>query len=249
MPDVRVPPGYDGSRPAPLVVAFTGLGLSPDSFDSMTRFTARAEERGFVLAIPAPAGATWDASDGSPDIVATNALIADVLAAYCVDEARVYAAGFADGGSMAQAFACAAPERIAAIGVVASTFLACRADVPMIAFHGLTDALVPFDGGTSAEGTDAAAGYPSVRRSVTEWARALGCDALPTISRPATEVELSTFKRCRRGDGDALLYTVIDGGHTWPGGADIQSDRLGATTHQIEATALIWDFFSSRALR
>ncbi len=61
--------------------------------------------------------------------------------------------------------------------------------------------------------------FPPVHRAASEWALALGCDGLPTISRAAADVELSTYKRCTDGDGEALLYIVLDGGHTWPGAA------------------------------
>jgi hypothetical protein len=45
----------------------------------------------------------------------------------------------------------------------------------------------------------------------------------------------------------AELYAVDGGGHTWPGSLfDVPS--LGYTTHQIDATSLIWAFFSSYTL-
>jgi polyhydroxybutyrate depolymerase len=148
---------------------------------------------------------------------------------------------------MAQALACERPDRIAALAVVASTFLSCRAPVPMVAFHGLADAIVPYDG-TEASGAAGGAFSPNVRRAVSEWARGLGCDALPTISRTSPEVELSTFRRCLKGDGEALLYTVATGGHTWPGHPSA-IERLGATTTEIDATEAMWAFFSAHALR
>jgi polyhydroxybutyrate depolymerase len=87
--------------------------------------------------------------------------------------------------------------------------------------------------------------FYNVRRALSEWAGALGCDRLATISRPSAQVELSTFPRCHFGDGEALLYAVIGGGHTWPGAED--APFLGMTTHEIDATELMWEFFEAHA--
>ena len=91
--------------------------------------------------------------------------------------------------------------------------------------------------------------FPSVRRAVSEWARKLGCDGLGTISRPANSVELTTYRRCARGDGEVLLYALIGGGHTWAGSAtELPATITGATNHDINATATIWQFFSTHPL-
>jgi polyhydroxybutyrate depolymerase len=137
------------------------------------------------------------------------------------------------------------PARIAAAAVVSATYPGCQADVPLVAFHGSADPLVPFEGGTSDEFPMRQ--FAEARRFVTEWARAACCDALPTISRPAMEIELSTFNRCPGGDGEVLLYTVLGGGHTWPGSSPLPVDLVGATTQQIDASEIIVSFFDSGA--
>ena len=148
---------------------------------------------------------------------------------------------------MSRLLACDLADRIAAIGTVASTSVQCIADVPMIAFHGTADPLVPFEGGPipaqAGGGT-----FPPVRRSASEWSRALGCDGLPTISRPAASVELSTFTRCKRGDGDVLLYTLLGGGSTWPGSAPLPEGIAGPTNVDIDAAATMWAFFATHPL-
>jgi polyhydroxybutyrate depolymerase len=42
---------------------------------------------------------------------------------------------------------------------------------------------------------------------------------------------------------EVLYYKIEGGGHTWPGAADVA--LLGPTTHEIDATAILWDFFKS----
>jgi poly(3-hydroxybutyrate) depolymerase len=55
--------------------------------------------------------------------------------------------------------------------------------------------------------------------------------------------------RCPKGS-DVELYRITDGDHTWPGSATTAqlSSVLGKTTLSIDATALMWDFFSAHAL-
>ena len=84
---------------------------------------------------------------------------------------------------------------------------------------------------------------PPVRRVASEWARVVGCDGLPAISRPFPDIELSTFRNCPSGDGDVLLYNVINGGHTWPG-AKLEFP-VGHTTQSIDASTLMLDFFEA----
>ena len=40
-----------------------------------------------------------------------------------------------------------------------------------------------------------------------------------------------------------VLYSVEGGGHTWPGGEDLPKRLLGVTTHEINATRLLWEFY------
>ena len=44
-----------------------------------------------------------------------------------------------------------------------------------------------------------------------------------------------------------VFYTVEGGGHTWPGGlVDLPPAVFGATTHTIDASDLILDFFAAQ---
>lgn len=70
--------------------------------------------------------------------------------------------------------------------------------------------------------------------SAEAWAARNGC-SLPTL-----EVRVSEHVRLFHYDGCSAaaveLYVVEGGGHTWSGATDVA--RLGATTHEISATAL-----------
>ena len=55
---------------------------------------------------------------------------------------------------------------------------------------------------------------------------------------------IQSFTGCLDGT-EVTGYLVNGGGHAWPGGNPLGStDEFGVTTHQFDASELIWTFFS-----
>ena len=113
--------------------------------------------------------------------------------------------------------------------------------VPIMAFHGTDDACVPYDGGTTTCG---AGSFPiaPVEQNLAAWATFNGCDVEPATAPVSENVSAISYDACPSGTA-AVLYRIDGGGHTWPGSIDVR--RLGVTTHEIDATALIWAFFEA----
>jgi polyhydroxybutyrate depolymerase len=246
---LHIPPGYDGSQRAPLVMLFHGFSLPSDAFATYTRFNGIADEQNVIVVYPAGQGepATWNTDQNvtiADDVQFANDLLDKLQQELCVDPDRIFAAGYSNGGAMAQRLACASPERIAAIATIAAVYANCRATVPWVAFHGIDDPRVPFEGGPLPTGGS----LQPVRRVVSDWARELGCDPLAQISRPTDSVDLSTYVDCLRGSGEVLLYSLIRAGHTWPGSEDLPVDIAGATSKQIDASTTMWEFFATHPL-
>jgi polyhydroxybutyrate depolymerase len=247
---LRVPPAYGGSRPAPLVFAFHGYATSARFTVDSAGLAEETDERGWIAVFPDGTGTpqrwnVYDPAAGADDVRFVRDLLVHLEASLCLDPARVFAAGHSNGGGMALRFACDVPQLVASVAPIGATYIPCQADVPMIAFHGAKDPIVPYEGGLSPIGGIT---LPPVHRATSEWARGLGCDGLPIISRPAPDLELSTYRRCTHGDGETLLYTVLDGGHAWPAGAaDTPADVDGVTTHSVGANELMLDFFEAHS--
>lgn len=244
---VHVPSTYNGTKPAPLVVVYHGFASSAQAMADYARFNTLADAEGFVVLYPngTEVPARWnDDSDVTvaDDVQFTEDLVAKVQAELCIDESRVYAVGWSNGGGMAQRVGCELPEVFAGIGTVSATYSDCKSPLPWIAFHGMADPQVPFEGGVNPPERGGGVFLPT-RRVLSEYAREQGCDALAQITLPSSEVELSTYVRCPTGDGLVLLYTLLGGGHTWPGSADLPLDLFGPTSKQIDATQAMWDFF------
>jgi polyhydroxybutyrate depolymerase len=250
---LHIPTGYDGTRATPVVLALHGYALSGRQMADYTKFAALADQQGCIVITPDGAGApshwNWRKAVNEPDDVQfMRDLLAKLDAELCVDSSMTFVAGFSDGAAMSRILACEMPERIAAIAAVASPGVNCIAPVPMVAFHGTTDPLMPFEGGVVPPEVGGGGTFLPVRRIVSEWARGLACDGLARISRPAASTELSTYTQCAHGDGEALLYTLLGGGHTWPGSAPLPAEAFGATNVDIDASSIIWEFFAAHRL-
>jgi len=47
------------------------------------------------------------------------------------------------------------------------------------------------------------------------------------------------------GGSEVILYAVEGGGHTWPGGGQYLPEWLiGKTSHDLDASLVVWDFFA-----
>jgi polyhydroxybutyrate depolymerase len=113
-----------------------------------------------------------------------------------------------------------------------------------MAFHGTADPAVPYvDGGMGAS-------LPGVKVRGTElnlsdWAALDGCADHPTTTSIGSEVTQSSWDGC--GDArEVVLYTVIGGGHSWPGADPTRGQ--GLTTQQVSATDLALAFFARHHL-
>ena len=64
----------------------------------------------------------------------------------------------------------------------------------------------------------------------------------------AADVTRREYADCADAAG-VVLYTVREGGHTWPGGKPMPEWMVGSTTRSIDATREMWAFFGEHRLR
>ncbi len=89
-------------------------------------------------------------------------------------------------------------------------------------------------------------GY-AVSLAVQTWARLNRCQVGPAVTTVSEHVTRFTSSRCA-DRADVVYHRVTDGGHTWPG-TSVDLSPLGPTTQEIDATALMWQFFEDRPKR
>jgi len=249
---VHVPPSYTGADALPLVLNLHGFGSNARKQAFYSGLPRKADKAGFIVVTPQGTGAQpyWNflgiGASAPDDVAFIDDLLDTLMSELCIDQARVYSAGISNGAAMSVTLACRLSDRVAAIAPLAGLFFlaGCAADrpVPVIAFHGTDDAFVPFEGGLV---TRSSLPVRPVEESLRDWARHNGCVEDPERTRVSDSIRLVRYPGCDQG-ATVELYVVEGGGHTWPGAIDVP--RLGATTHEISATDLMWAFFEAHPM-
>ncbi|MBI4933078.1 MAG: hypothetical protein HY828_04315 [Actinobacteria bacterium] len=259
-----LPPAYDGATPLPLVLTLHGWLQTPDLIATESDLLARSSQFGFVGVAPdiTRPVSMWNTALDGDDVTALAGLLDQLEASRCIDTNRVYVMGMSNGAMMTSTLACALSDRIAAVAPVAGVRYpegcASTGPVPLVAFHGTNDPYLAYDGGygpkvadlPSPDGTSTLGESgmkdplddPPVPERVANWAGRNGCDGEPTDTDRA-DIVVTDWVGCQAGS--TRLYTVNDGGHTWPGSAFDATipDFVGSTTTTIDATNVIWQFF------
>jgi polyhydroxybutyrate depolymerase len=251
-----VPTTYDAATPAPLVISIHGFSEWPAHQAQISGWSDLAQEYGFIVVYPEGTGfpRRWRAGSQSEDPLVDVRFISDLIdelgRQYHIDPARVYANGLSNGGGMSFLLGCALSNRIAAIGSVSGAYLypldECRPSqpVPMIVFHGTADPIVPFLGGPSR---DFDVPFPAIPDWIAARAKLNGCDEPPAELPASGEASGIRYTGCDQG-ADVVFYTIDGGGHSWPGGEPLPEWIAGSTTQDIDATRLMWEFFSRFSL-
>jgi len=249
---VHSPPNPGG--PVPLVFNLHGSGGTAADQEVFSGMDQAADALGFVAAYPQGAialgsGFAWNVPgqplsgggavppDAADDVLFFAQTVAAIEQRYPVDPKRIYAAGFSGGGRMASQLGCDLSSIVAAVAPVAGLRFPspCSGErpVPVVAFHGTADAVNPYDGGGPPYWT-----Y-SVPSAAEQWAAHDGCGPTPTTSQPAASVALTSYVGCT-GSATVDLYTIEGAGHEWPGAPQ--------QTNAVDATAVMWTFFSTHPL-
>jgi polyhydroxybutyrate depolymerase len=153
---------------------------------------------------------------------------------------------------------CDLAGRVGTIAAVAGTLAVDYAPnchparpISVLQFDGTSDPIMPYAGGHVADfgGRGEGGNILSVDATAAFWLRMDDCGAglhdqlLPASARfDPTRVTLESSGPCR--DGNAVhVYSIGDGGHTWPGGMQyLPRFVIGRTTRQIDASSIIVRF-------
>jgi polyhydroxybutyrate depolymerase len=256
---LHVPKSYDRTKPAPLIISLHAAAMWPAAQQHTTQWNRLADEHGFIVVYPAGTGVgprNWHVNRGAglmKDVRFISELIDTLEAAYNIDPARIYANGLSHGGGMAFVLSCTLSDRIAAVGMVAaaqtlpSSWCTDRRSVPMIAFHGTADPMVPYQGGPSPDPFNPLT-FPAVREWAADWARRNRCGLALVESAITKDVTRSEYTHCAN-DAAVVLYTIEGGGHSWPGGKPMPEWIVGPTSKCVDATERMWAFFREHPLR
>lgn len=263
-----VPDSYIPSEAIPVVLLLHGRTANGASQAWTSDFNSIAEREGVIAIYPDGLEAEWNytrppesgLNENLPDDETfLGTLLDDLALDLNIDASRIYVTGYSNGGFMAQRMACTMQDRIVAFASVAATGayglpVVClnRDAVPAMYIQGTADRIVPWEGTEIAD----SAGNPitvsaPMSRTISFWADHNGCSSELDISDiPQTTDETQTrvlYVADCPVDAPVVTFMVINGGHTWQGVRG-NSDFLGLSSADFNASEVIWDFFTHFSL-
>src|SRR5450631_566587 len=155
---VQLPSSYNSSKQYPIIFQFHPWGGSADQALTLYQLNAKIPDAIYVTPQGLDAGGNgpgWANTNGQ-DIAFTKAMLADVQAKYCSDNARIFSVGFSYGGMMSFAIGCEMSNVFRAIAPMSGSLYSdfnCKGSGPHVAMwgsHGLNDTVVPIADGRAA---------------------------------------------------------------------------------------------------
>lgn len=267
---VHIPPGADSSKSIPLVFCLHGAGGTGEEMVKLTLggFNTLADRDGFFVIYPSALDEKWnDERDPefskSDDVGFISELIKQFVQNYHVDSKRVYVTGISNGSQMSMCLARELSDQIAAAAPVAYAMSEKSASLPVatvpmsvIVMTGTQDPLVLWEGGEVPDmgGERMIGPMLSVRDTINTLVAFNQCDPTPAITwvpdkdpQDGTRVRVEDYKG-GTGGTEVVLYAIVGGGHTWPGGFYVTQEGAGGKTClDIDANEVIWNFFKQHS--
>lgn len=270
---IHIPPGYDGSKPVPLVLVLHGYTSNSEVMERVIGFNEKADEEGFIVVYPngatdlllflgyrvlhpshrwarfwnvgffwRNAGLFFDTalSRDMDDVGFIQELIGHLQDELYVNSSRVYIAGVSNGGMMSYRLGSELSDTVAAIAPVAGTsggryrkksdlYVVPEPEHPVsvVAFHGLQDRVVPYEGDMH---------YLSVNESISYWVEYNDCNPVPDVNKSESgNVIVRTYSN-GSDNSEVKLYTIVNGAHDWFGSKN-------SDISEVSTTDLMWEFF------
>lgn len=263
---LHVPAGFTKGKPVALVIVLHGFGANGKITEVLTGLTPLADKHGFAVVYPDGLLSVWrfweaDRPAARPKLARVRAddvgfveeLIDQLIKEGVADRRRVYVTGISNGAYMTHRLGCDLGDKIAAIAPVAGTMAKPMSEslkptrpMPVVYFHGTEDKIVGIGG---ADLFSKQAISLSADDVVAWWAKHNGCadepqvEKLPDKAEDGTTVERKMYAAGKSG-APVIFYEIHGGGHAWPGGNLQPEALLGKTTRDINASEIIWEFFS-----
>lgn len=265
---LHIPQGYNQTSTFPLVVALHGGFGTAQRMERETGLSALADRERFLVLYPN--GMTlfgwlqhWNAihccgkamEDGLDDVGFISMVIDQVRKNLKVNPARIYLLGYSNGGMLVHCLGAQKPETFAALAVLSASvgsrpspsepevrIPSPRGSVPVIAFHGREDNLIPYGGGRRKNWGHL---YVSVKESMDFWVQANRCASIQQKEQLlAGKVLKETWRGEKRGEV-VTLYTLEGWKHNLPTRYFTQGLPSTDPLKGFHATDIIWEFFKS----
>jgi polyhydroxybutyrate depolymerase len=147
---VKLPSGYDANKPYPVIIMFNPTGNPITWAEQNAGFEKNGAKDAAIRVYPHPANQSngWVASDVSFFMP----LYTQITGAYCIDKARVFAAGESSGGDFSSILGCEYGDVVRGVAPAATKDVSqypldtsrrqCKGEVTAIVIHGKNDNVV-----------------------------------------------------------------------------------------------------------
>jgi poly(3-hydroxybutyrate) depolymerase len=148
---VKLPTGYDASKPYPVMMMFNPTGNPISWAESNAGFETTGPKEAWIRVYPTMANnaSGWGASD----VAFFEPFYAQIIASYCVDKARVFAGGESSGGDFVSILGCEHGDKLRATapcstkpvsgyGLDVPITRQCKGKVTAVVIHGKNDNVV-----------------------------------------------------------------------------------------------------------
>ncbi|WP_395645097.1 alpha/beta hydrolase family esterase [Terricaulis sp.] len=249
-----VPPSYNASAPAPLIVALHARFSSAKAFHAMSGLRTLADARGAILLYPETVHGFWNdggfaalqrVEEPQNDQGFIDAAVSEVRGQYNIDPARLYLIGYDAGAAMAYQQACRADVHYAAVAAIANLMWSYAAEAcaapglrptPILVMHGRRDDAFPVNG--LERQAPVTADRLSVDATLAALRRLNGCGERADASGRGGSVYYSSCS------GAPVAYVGVDSGeHQWfRERAEYRLNHLG-----VDSAQTIDSFFFDRS--
>jgi polyhydroxybutyrate depolymerase len=267
---VHVPASYDGNSAVPLVFMFHGSGGNGNNTYSNSGWKEVAENEGFIAVFPtamvyfvealqreqtkwSSIGLDTELAPGTKiqdDIPFVQNMLAKLRTTFKIDESRVYASGFSNGGGFSKSrLMCELSDVFAAIGTAGGHGLNSYVPVTspdLLPLHTIMgnedDKKLNLAGQTSPFPMDGPSimRHPYLREKMDHIFNMLEVDTTYTAVEEAPNFNTLTFSEDLSGQGNEFRFRMVKGmGHVWPDGSNHPSG--------LKAAELFWDFFKQHS--
>ena len=245
----------------PLVFAFHGGGGEALKLDNTSDLVKLADNKNVIIIYPNASNKHWN--DGRPevnpdidDLEFIDSVLADINRKYSFDKKRICATGISNGGLFSFRLACDRSEIFSAVipiaanlGVEKSKKCSPKKALSILHIMGDQDPIVPFSGGDikGPLGLKKLGKVLSARETHEFWKKQFACSSQTSSNhksekKDGTTLEEIKISKCK--DNVQFSQVIVHGGgHTWPGGNPILSERLvGKTSSNYIASMGLIDF-------